>query len=159
MGRVNNVSKRLVTALIVVAAGTHGAEVYKCTNADGKLSFSQQPCEAKADAEVIQVENNPSGIDFVAKGDFSTIEAENAARANRRQLDKQIALHQRNINILRHERDTKIARLRQAQSKARHNAAGAAYRNSLETQVQTITQEYRARITTQQNAISRLREP
>jgi hypothetical protein len=142
-----------------MAAGTHGAEVYKCTDAEGKLSFSQQPCEAKAAAEVLQIESRSSGIDFVAEGDFAKIEAENAARAQRRQRDHNIALHQRNITLLRHERDTQITRLRQAQSQARNNAAGAAYRNSLETQMQTITQEYRARITTQQDAINRLREP
>ncbi len=147
-------------ALIVLAAatGTHAAQVYKCTDADGKLTYSQQPCEADTEAEVVEVENKTSGIDVVAEGDFSKIEEENEERSRVRRLDKRIATHQHNIQVLERERDAKIQALRDGQGTARNNAAGAAYHGSLATEIQTVTQEYRARIETEQDAINRLRE-
>lgn len=151
--------RNLLLILITLAfASTHAAQVYKCTDADGKLTYSQQPCEADTEAEVVEVENTTSGVDVVAKGDFSKIDAENEERTRVRDLDRRIAIHQANIRTLEAERDEKIARLRGEQGTARNNAAGAAYYNSLATEIQTITQEYRALIQTEQDAINRLRE-
>ena len=150
--------KLIFAILVCAAASTQAAEVYKCTDANGKLTFSQQPCEGEAGTEVIEVENKATGVDFVAEGDFSKIEAENAARANTRRLDKAIQIRQGNIATLRRERDAKIERLRDAQGNARNNAAGAAYHGSLATEIQTITQDYRGRIQAEEDAITRLRE-
>jgi len=145
-------------ALMLAVTGTQATPVYKCTDANGKLTFSQQPCEGEAGTEVIEVKHTTHGVDFVAEGDFSKVEAENTARASSRQRDKSIAIRQRNLSILRNERDAKIARLRAEQNNTRNNAAGAAYHGSLATEIQTITQDYRSRIQAEEDAIARLRE-
>ncbi len=147
-------------ALIVLAAatGTHAAQVYKCTDAEGKLTYSQQPCEADTKAEVLEVKNKTSGVSMAAQGDFSKIEEENEERSRIRDLNRRIGIHEDNIKVLQQERDAKIAQLRGSQGNARNNAAGAAYHGSLATEIQTVTQEYRARIQSEQDAINRLRE-
>ena len=149
--------KLLLAVLLLSLNSAHAAEVYKCTDAEGHLTFSQQPCAADTNAEVIEVDSKTADIEFSVEGDFSKVEADNTARANARQRDKNIAIHQRNITLLRHERDMKIEQLREAQRNARNNTAGATYHNSLATEIQTVTQDYRSRIEAEQTALNRLR--
>jgi|SRR5690554_3386184 len=144
--------------LLLAAASTQAAQVYKCTDANGKLTFSQYPCGTEEKTEQVEVKNDSSGIELIGSGDFSKVDADNAARTKTRNLDRAIATRQANIRTLNRQRDRKIAALRGEQGNARNNAAGAAYHGSLATEVQTVTQDYRARIQREEDAIARLRE-
>lgn len=151
-------NKLLLVLLMLTVTGTHAAQVFKCTDAEGKLTYSQQPCEADTKAEVVTVENKTSGVSMAAQGDFSKIEEENEERARVRDLNRRIGIHEHNIKVLQQERDAKIALLRKEQGNARNNAAGAAYHNSLATEIQTITLDYNSRIQAERDAVNRLRE-
>src|SRR5690554_6467820 len=98
--------------LLLLATSTQAAQVYKCTDAKGKLTFSQYPCEAEEKAEQVEVKNDSSGIELIGSGDFSKVDADNAARTKTRNLDRAIATRQANIRTLNRQRDRKIAALR-----------------------------------------------
>ncbi|MDO6747195.1 DUF4124 domain-containing protein [Gilvimarinus sp. 1_MG-2023] len=153
---------KLIVAVVLIAGATsaNAAQVFKCTDENGKVEFSQRPCdEAKAvTEEQLTIENGSKGLDVVAGGDWSKVEAENEERGRVRTIDRKINTHQQNIDILIDERDAKIAILRGEQGNARNNAAGAAYHNSLATEIQTITLDYNSRIQAERDAIARLRE-
>lgn len=51
----------LVTiALLGFAPGSNAAEVNKCVDADGKVSYSSQPCPQDAAAEKVKIRRGPS---------------------------------------------------------------------------------------------------
>lgn len=53
-------------ALLALSAGAH-AQVFKCVDAQGKVTFSQVPCPGQA-AEKIEVRNNEIGGQFATEG-------------------------------------------------------------------------------------------
>lgn len=65
-----------VVAALLVAATTANAQVYKCTGADGKTAFSDQPCATGQKAAVIkpQISSAPvaSGVASAFTSDYKT---------------------------------------------------------------------------------------
>lgn len=132
---------------IALAASTNAATIYKCTDANGSLVFSQNPCAA--DAEVLDVEVKSSGIDVVGEGDFSRVDAGNNARAR----DRAIADRRLAIRSLENQRDTKISELKRQQGYANNNQAGATYRQSIAIEMQAVGEDYNSRIQAERDAI------
>lgn len=145
--------KRLIASVVLggLVFGAQATEVYKCKDDKGRLIFSQKPC-AK-DAEKIKVSGPAeTGTNF-AGSDFSEFDAKKA-KDNR---EKAIADIYSNIDSLRAERDRKINKLKRDQGYARNNLAGATYMQSLATEMQSVTDDYNARIEMEMKEIESLR--
>lgn len=140
----------LLTALML-GAQAQATEVYKCKDDKGHLVFSQRAC-AK-DAEKVQVDvPAQTGTNF-AGSDFSKFDAEKA----KDDKEKAIANIYQRIANLRTERDNKIANLKHQQGYANNNLAGATYMQSLATEMQSVTDDYNARIEMEMKEIEQLR--
>ncbi|MDA9095400.1 DUF4124 domain-containing protein [Porticoccaceae bacterium] len=137
--------------LLCLASAMSSAEIYKCTDVEGKLTYSDSRCAD--DAEAIDVKVASSGLQMGAQGDWTgTI---NANRA--REKERAIGRHQRSISKLMSARSARLGQLRRDQSRANNNAAGAAYRQSIATEMQAVTQDYNARIASERAVISDLK--
>ncbi len=137
--------------MLCLASGFSAAEIYKCTDDKGKLTFSDDRCADNAEAVDVKVQS--SGLQMGAQGDWTGTINANRAREKDRAIDK----HQRNISKLMSARSSQLDRLRRNQSKANNNAAGAAYRQSIATEMQAVTQDYNARISAERAVIEDLK--
>lgn len=141
----------VVGVALSVCFGAQAAEVYKCKDAKGRLTFSQKPCAQ--DAEKIKVSGpSETGTNF-AGSDFSKFDAEKA----KENKEKAINNIYKRIDGLRAERDRKINNLKGRQGYARNNLAGATYMQSLATEMQSVTDDYNARIEMEMKEIEQLR--
>ena len=141
----------ILGTLFIFSVAT-SAEVYKCTDADGKLTYSDSRCAD--DAEAVDVKVQSSGLQMGAQGDWTGTINANRARDKERSIDK----HQHNISKLMSARSSQLDRLRRNQSRANNNAAGAAYRQSIATEMQAVAQDYNARIQFERDSILELRD-
>lgn len=139
-----------VAALLFCGSGDANAQIYKCTDTNGNLVFSQKPCGA--DAREVVVKNTTAGVSITGDGDFRRVEAENRTR----DIDRAIDRHQRVIDELVRTREAKIAAIRKQQSRAANNLAGATYLQSLATEMQAINEDYNTRIGIERDAIQNL---
>ena len=141
----------ILWAGVILVAPVHATEVYKCKDEKGRLVFSQRACAA--DAEKIKVDPPAkTGTNF-AGSDFSEFDAKKS-KDNR---EAAIANAYKRIDMLRAERDNKIANLKHRQGYANNNLAGATYMQSLATEMQAVTDDYNARIEIEMKEIESLR--
>jgi len=143
--------KATLTAILICSAPLANAQIYKCTDEDGKLHYSDKPC-AK-DAETVQIEDNTSGVSLGKSGDWSKVNESIRAREIERAIDR----HQDSIRRLQNARDRELATLRAKQRRAANNLAGATYRQSLATEMQAVSEDYNSRISMEREAIQDLR--
>lgn len=82
-------------ALMVLAAPASAAgSVYKCTDADGQTRYSQQPCPASAEGEVLRVQPPATPAEPAAEGERKSLDERIAAATDpvikaQLQLEKQ----------------------------------------------------------------------
>ena len=144
------VSLAVAVLLFCGASGSANAQIYKCTDTNGNLVFSQKPCGANAQEVVVR--NTTAGVSITGDGDFSQVDADRRAR----DIDRAVDRHYRAIDGLQRERDAKIAGIRKRQSRAANNLAGATYLQSLATEMQAINDDYNTRISIERDAIQNL---
>lgn len=139
--------KALLTLFVMTLATTGHAQIYKCTGANGALVFSQKPCGA--DAQEVVYKDTTAGVTIVGEGDFSRVEAANRDRDISRSIERRY----QTISGLQNQRDAKLDDLRRQQRRAANNLAGATYLQSIATEMQSVSEDYNARISMERDAI------
>ena len=124
---------------------------YKCTGEHGRPIFSERPCGADAEAASI---DSATITGSVAPDDFGAISDSRKIREREHDID---FLEDR-IERLEREREARLGSLENAQRYANNNLAGAQYRESLATEMQSVNSEYQAKIEREQSKIDRYRD-
>lgn len=145
--------KKQLIALILVAPLFAGAnEVHICTDANGKKSFQQMPCEADSQSEIKNYSLDNVGTNM-GKLDYDE------ARADRenRQLQRDIRRSENKIIDYQNSMSRELSVLRQRQSKANNNLAGATYLDSISNEMSAVTARWDTMIRTEQSRLDSLR--
>lgn len=145
----------LVFYLATVTTSTQSlAAIYKCTDKSGNIVFSGQPCAH--DAKVITVKTHTPSADDVARAQNEITELGNEFNNSKKQRD--IAGIEEEIRVKRNQMDTEIRILRERQSTASNNIAGAQYYSGLATEMQAVTARYQGEIDMLQRRIQSMRD-
>lgn len=141
---------RLIAVLIpLIFSATVSAEVYKCTDPQGKTVFSDRPCGD--DAETVDVKVHSSGISHGPQGDFQKVSDD----IERRKLERKIDRLEDEIDAMEDARANKLAQLRAKKNQANNNLAGATWEQSIATEMRAITDDFNARIERRQAEVDR----
>jgi len=142
-------------ALLVVLSTPAAAETsyYQCKDKWGQPVFSERPCGEDATQGSIEGPQT-SGSGQSDNATWDHIEAENAVRDAERVNTRR----EQRVTQLEQERDTKIATLKDRSRYANNNLAGAQYQESLATEMQAVTEQYNAKIASEEKRIDRTRD-
>ena len=149
-------------ALAVIAAAVALAPaaqaINKCVGADGRVSYSDAPCEGAARNTVLTPNSAGPGSGGAAAG-ASDGDKLKALQAARREKDIEYELEQidSDISVYRHNMDQDIERVRHRKKGAANNLAGATYEQSISTEMQAIVASYDAKIKLKQSQAEVLR--
>lgn len=124
---------------------------YQCTDEQGRAVFSERPCGDDAQEKAVQAAIQTGSV---APEDFGAISASRKIRERERQIDY---LDDR-IERYERERDLALRELERKMTYANNNLAGAQYRESLATQMQSVSEEYRSKIRSDREKAARYRE-
>lgn len=140
-----------IALLALVTLPATGAEVYKCTDSNGRVAFSQRPCGANAQKTTIE------GPAEIGTPDANPNAAQNMAAFNRsRQLDRAIARRNQDIADYKRTLDRKIAALRARKARANNNLAGAQLEQSIATEMQAAVDLYDSQVKTAREDVARM---
>ena len=146
---------------LLLVTGTTQAAVYKCEGQDGKLTFSDQPCQDAPSEEVT--------VDYVKPSAEQRLDAAEAAASHQRMAEKldqqraerarqaRIASIQNSIDRMQAARDRELAALRMQKRTAANNLAGASYLQSISQEMEAVTQRYAADIGAARDRLRELR--
>ena len=136
--------------LLILAAGclamhaAHGAGLYKCTDANGKVTFSQTQCAADAAPVAVtvarptaaQIQQHQAQIEenrqFIAEGKA------------RRQAMEDHATREMAAKRIEAERNAEIEGIRRERARAANNQAGATYEQALSQDEANVNARYEA---------------
>ncbi len=139
----------LVPMLIISTIAS--ADIYKCKDARGQVTFSQMPCAP--DAKKIIVETpEPTAEDREQAN--ATME-QNNAMVEAQQGTRRINSAKNQVDELIAERDAKLQQLRIKKLYAANNLAGATWEKSISEEMRAVTERYNADI---ESARARVRE-
>ena len=94
----------LIGAFLALAASPGVAEIYKCTDTEGRITFSEEECGSNA--EVIQLEDNTTtGFDLRIRGDWPKADTD---IPHQLESGPEIERYQRLIRQLMEKRDSMI---------------------------------------------------
>lgn len=82
MKHLNTLLTIALLAATSLALPASAAEVYKCVNSDGKVSYSSQPCPKDAAAEKLRLQKAPTVQDDETTGELSGWDARIAAETD-----------------------------------------------------------------------------
>lgn len=147
--------------------GVAQAQVYKCTDAKGRITYQAAPCPQGASAAAVGIRTAPApaaagGAPEAAPAP-DTVEtlrrqADTAAKVRRLQaIERQLRSADARIGTLQARMGDEMERLRQAKRRAYNNLAGATLEQSLSTEMQAVASRYDAMIRAEQDMIARLR--
>ncbi|WP_460882445.1 DUF4124 domain-containing protein [Pseudaeromonas pectinilytica] len=128
--------------LCVLASCTLQAAVYKCTDKNGQLTYSGQPCGG--DAKPVDVKVYIPSAETVAAAQKDLDELSKQQDASRR--EREIASLENQIKGKQREMRTELDRLERKKSYANNNLAGATFLNSVSVEMQAVTAQYQAEI-------------
>ena len=148
--------KRLTITLIAatLSIGTAQAAVYKCEGPDGKLTFSDQPCQGEPSEEVT--------VDYIEPSESQRRQAAEVAARDSQMLAEQdrqnrIAATEERIRNLKESRDQELEALRNKKRYANNNLAGATWEQSISQEMDAVAQRYNADIQAAREELSELR--
>lgn len=136
-----------------LAVGTVQAEMFKCIDLAGKVTYSQTRCAEDA-APVAVTVHRPSAeaisaAQARADGNAETVDGIGQAR----QMAEAVARHRLRIEELSDARDAEVARFQRL--RVNNNQAGATYLNAMAGKLQAVTDSYNAQIEAEQRALER----
>ncbi len=155
--------KRLTTTLIVatLSLGTAQAAVYKCEGPNGKLTFSDQPCQGAPSEEVTVDYIEPSAeqrLDAAeAAASYQRMSQERDAKRAEQARQDSMASIRNSIERMQKARDRELAALRAKKARANNNLAGAAWEQSISQEMEAVTQRYAADIQAARDRLQALR--
>src|SRR5690554_352584 len=141
-------------SLSVVAV--HASQVYVCTNAEGKQSFQQLPCEGEVESEVRAIKPaelvgsvSPVSDRFYEETrDFNTQE----------KLKRDLRRTENKINQYQQNMQRELAALQGKKRSANNNLAGAQWETSISNEMQVVTTKYNSLISTEQSRLDAQRQ-
>ncbi len=154
----------LMLCLLVSALAAHAQTVYRCVDDKGVTTFSQAPCAI--DAEEVKVRTYRPREEDADAAQSRVDEIDDARRVRtqqieitrqRRVIDQKIAFEEADIDRLEARRDAELAALQGRQRTASNNIAGAAYLQSISTEMQAVVSRYESQISGKRAEIARLR--
>lgn len=145
--------KTTLALILLVIMPAASAQVYKCTDAAGKVTFSQMPCATNAQAVDADI-HQPTPDEITARQQLSGSmqQAVDEGIDRRREARQQAALQRgeaariRQIQALQAARDRELAAIRAKSARANNNLPGAVYSGALAREAQAITERYNADI-------------
>ena len=141
----------MMAVLGLTLAGQVAADtIYRC-EIDGRLVFSQQPCEE--DAERVEIEQREPRA-----GEARASSMHDPNYADRVRLERRIDRHQARIRNLQRSRDQDLSALRARQRRAMNNQAGATWLQAIAAEMQATADSYDSRIQVEQREIDRLQQ-
>ncbi|NCT82026.1 MAG: DUF4124 domain-containing protein [Comamonadaceae bacterium] len=136
--------KVLVGIAALAVAGAASAQ-FKCTGADGRISFQQTPCERGAKAAPLELKPVPRSAEPSAseatpdwKRRDEVALQQYAAERRVRELEAEISGLEAAIASRNAGTEAEISRLRNAKGRANNNLAGATWEQSLSSEMQAI---------------------
>lgn len=145
-----------IAALLVLLPGIALAQ-FKCTGADGKVSFQQMPCQGQAKAQRLELrDQQPTASTADTTGDDSprpakprkaadVVVAEKMARDRRvRELERQVADAEGGFDIRNQRMAVEMDQLHSQRYRANNYLAGATYEQSLATEMHAVAAKYKA---------------
>lgn len=133
--------KPLFLAATLMAAQAGAAEIYKCTDASGRKTFSQTPCAAGAEKMTVA---GPQSVGFSAP-DSASIDALSSSNQTR-DIDRRIANKRSHIRQLNAAMQEEIEALQDQTRYTSNNLAGATLSQSLGTRMQAVSARYTVEI-------------
>ena len=148
----------LLCTYLLSQAVTAG-QYHICTDADGKKLFSQQPCPDNTSAEVKTYEHIEQPAQQPARVTTNNATYQAIKNNNRRlELERNIKKTERKIDKLQTQQATELKRLRSKKRYANNNAAGAAWEQSISTEMQAVTDRYNSMIRNERDDLAAMRE-
>ncbi len=136
-----------------LAVGAVQAEMFKCVDAGGHVTFSQVRCAEDAAPVDLKV-HQPNDVEIQAAKARFDADAEAVDGINQaRQMATAVAQHRLRIEELSDARDAEIERFRRL--RVNNNQAGATYLNAMAGKLQAITDSYNSQIEAEQRALER----
>lgn len=142
----------LIAALFLSQLAT-AATIYTCTDSKGRKTFSQMPCAPDAQATTVR---GPDLMGSVAANSEATDKIRNSNRL--RSLGVQITRKSDEIENLNNQMSRELAQLKATSGHANNNLAGAAWQQSLATEMQATAEKYKIQIGLAQAELNRLRD-
>lgn len=142
----------LITTLLLPHLAT-AATIYTCTDEKGRKIFSQMPCAPDAQATTVQ---GPDLVGSVAADSEATDKIRNSNRL--RSLGVEVSRKEAEILNLNDQMSRELAHLKATSGHANNNLAGAAWQQSLATEMQATAEKYKVQIGIAQAELSRLRD-
>ena len=136
---------------VALFAGTATGGVFKC-EVDGKIVFSDTQCAPES--EQVDIRYRHSDPAEAADIQYRTERAQ--AQFARRRHANRVAAQKRKVARLGHERDAQLAALRDKKALANNNLAGAAWEQSISTEMTAVAEQYRQKIEAAQRELERI---
>ena len=139
--------------VLVACTNVSAADLYKCTDKNGNMVFSDKPCSGAA--ERVEMKEIRS---IGANADTATDSRMEAAlkQADRAAIERKIKERERKIKGLQTQMDSEMKALKQEMSRSANNLAGAQRDTGLAQQMQAVAEKYKAMITSEQAQVDRL---
>lgn len=140
--------------------------INKCIGPDGKISYSDAPCEGRAKRSEVQLQKIPAATPNNQRGDANGISSQSreaemvrVMKKQRRESDinHEIAMREANIDRFRRQMETELAALRQKKGTANNNYAGATWEQSISTEMTAVASSYDVKIRMEQERLQSLR--
>lgn len=147
-------SLALITLLV---ATTAQAGVFKC-KVDGKITFSDTPCAPASEKIDVKYSKYNATEAAAAHDRYERTTAKQAAAARARATGEAIRAKQEEIAGLERLRDTELERLRAKKALANNNLAGAAYEQSISTEMQAVVAKYNGEIQAAREDLQQLQQ-
>lgn len=137
--------------LALTALPLSAAEVYKCTDSKGRLTFSQMPCGKDAEKATIEA-HDPIGSVTTDSAQLNALKASN----RHRDLVRDIAAENDLITRYQRQMDNELETLRRKKRMANNNLAGAQWEQSISAEMSAVVERYNAKIAAANARIERL---
>ena len=137
-------TKTAILAIALLASVSAHADIYKCTDADGKPTFSQTPCAKDAAPIAVNVARpTPEQVSqHAARMEENRAWIEEGAA--RRRAQESAALQRQRIEHAERQHAAEIAAIAQRRSRTANNLAGATMDNALAVDEANANARYQA---------------
>jgi short-subunit dehydrogenase involved in D-alanine esterification of teichoic acids len=133
------------TAFLCLATSASQAQ-YKCTAPDGGVTFQQAPCSGTTKQTALKVINvaPPDPVSTATDSPDQRLLAAMTKDRQTRELKYQIQQTEDAVSSRNSRMNTEIEALRNQKLRASNNLAGATWEQSISTEMQAVTQKYKA---------------
>ena len=152
---------RWIVLLVATLAPAAALAQFKCTGADGKVSFQQMPCANTEKVQRLELRDKsarprPAPLADAQDGTSASSASAKAMSADERiadrmgrdrrvrELEEQITSTEQLIDRRNLQMNAELEALRNQRSLAKNNLAGATWEQSLATEMQAVATKYRA---------------